>query len=125
MHILAVSDLHGDFAAASDACHRLRPDLLICCGDWGDPEQVTRADLERFLSICPVVTTFGNHDPQDLLESLMNRDGTPILFGQGEVRDLGGLRMAAIGGIWAKSHRKPYYVTDEDVAGYARLAASR
>jgi Icc-related predicted phosphoesterase len=125
MRILAISDLHGDFAQAIDACARLRPDLLLCGGDWGDPEEVAAADLGRFLAICPVLTTFGNHDPFELLRRTSNRDGTPVLLGQGEVRDVGGLRIAAIGGIWAKSHRRPYYVTDEDVAGYARLTASQ
>jgi Icc-related predicted phosphoesterase len=125
MRILAISDLHGDFELAIDACARLRPDMLLCGGDWGDPEVVEETDLERFLGVCPVLTTFGNHDPLDLLERTMNRDGTPLLLGQGEVREVGGLRVAAIGGIWAKSHRQPYYVTDEDVAAFARLATSR
>ena len=36
-----------------------------------------------------------------------------------------GLRLAAIGGIWAKSHAKPHYVTDADVAeSAARIARS-
>ena len=35
------------------------------------------------------------------------------------------LRLAAIGGIWAKSHAKPHYVTDADVAqAAARIARS-
>jgi Icc-related predicted phosphoesterase len=125
MRILAISDLHGAFELAIVACARFRPDLLICAGDWGDPEEVAEADLGRFLEVCPILTTFGNHDPLELLGRTVNRDGTPILLGQGEVRDVGGLRVAAIGGIWAKSHRQPYYVTDDDVADYARLAASR
>ncbi len=36
-----------------------------------------------------------------------------------------GLSIAAIGGIWAKSHAKPHYVTDDDVAELAaRIARS-
>ena len=36
-----------------------------------------------------------------------------------------GLNIAAIGGIWAKSHAKPHYVTDDDVAEAAgRIARS-
>jgi Icc-related predicted phosphoesterase len=47
------------------------------------------------------------------------------LLAQGERRLVGGLRVAAIGGIWAKSHAKPFYVTDADVAECAtRIAAS-
>jgi Icc-related predicted phosphoesterase len=97
---------------------------LLSCGDWGDPEQVGEADLAAFPARLPVLTTFGNHDPLDVLPRLKNRDGTPVLLGQGEVREVGRLRLAAIGGIWAKSHRLPHYVTDEDVAGFAaRIAA--
>src|SRR5438034_5264774 len=44
---------------------------------------------------------------------------------QGVVREFARLRMAAIGGIWAKSHAKPHYVTDADVAEAAhRIARS-
>src|SRR5207248_1650357 len=71
----------------------------------------------------PVATTFGNHDPRDLLGRLQNSDGTPVLLGQGEVRAFAGLKLAAIGGIWAKSHRLPHYVTNEDVAGFASRIA--
>ena len=81
------------------------------------------AQLERFLDLCPVLTTFGNHDPLELLGRAHNRDGSAVLLGQGDVRDHHGLRLAAIGGIWAKSHRQPHYVTDDDVAGWAEQIA--
>ncbi|MGB9588992.1 MAG: metallophosphoesterase family protein, partial [Armatimonadota bacterium] len=35
------------------------------------------------------------------------------------VRQVGDIRLAGISGIWAKSHRLPHYVTDEDVARFA------
>ncbi len=124
MRILAISDLHGDMTAATQAAERLQPDLLISCGDWGDPDQVSRHDFDRFLALCPVLTTFGNHDRLDLLSALRNRDGSSVLLGQGEVRELDGLRIAAVGGIWAKSHRLPHYVTDADVAGWAKQIAA-
>jgi Icc-related predicted phosphoesterase len=124
MQVLAFSDLHGEFDLAIRACTRLRPDLLLCVGDWGDPGEVSEEDLGQFLGVCPVLTTFGNHDPLELLARTTNQDGTPILLGQGEVRDVGGLRVAAIGGIWAKSHRMPYYVTDGDVAEASARAAA-
>ncbi len=68
-------------------------------------------------------TTFGNHDPLEMLARLRNRDGSAVLLGQGEVHDADGLRLAAIGGIWAKSHAKPHYVTDADVAAAAARIA--
>lgn len=119
MRLLAVSDLHGDLAAAWRAVEAWQPDALLCCGDWGDPEEVEEAELAAFPARLPTITTFGNHDPLELLPRLRNRDGSPVLLGQGEVRRHGGLTLAAIGGIWAKSHRLPHYVTDEDVAAAA------
>lgn len=119
MRVLVISDLHGDLDSAWEAIDRFAPDALLCCGDWGDPEEVNESDLAAFPARLPVLTTFGNHDPLALLPRLQNRDGTPILLGQGETRTFAGLRVAAIGGIWAKSHRQPHYVTDDDVAAAA------
>lgn len=125
MRILVISDLHGDFTLAEEACRALRPDLLLCCGDWGDPDQVSAEQLDRFLAMCPMFTTFGNHDPLELLGSASNRDGSRVMLAQGEVREHHGLRLAAIGGIWARSHRLPHYVTDGDVAEWAGQIARR
>jgi Icc-related predicted phosphoesterase len=125
MRLLVVSDLHGDLDAARRACDRARPDVILSCGDWGDPEQVDESLLAALLAAAPLYTTFGNHDPLDLLARLENRDGSPVLLAQGAVRALAGLRLAAIGGIWAKSHKRRYYVTDADVAAAAaRIAHS-
>ena len=119
MRILVVSDLHGDLGSAHRACASQRPDLVLSCGDWGDPDQVAEPALAEFLELVPVYNTFGNHDPLLYLACLKNQDGTPVLLAQGDVREVGGLRLAAIGGIWAKSHAKPHYVTDADVAAWA------
>ncbi len=119
MKILVISDLHGDLRLARKALRDLRPDLLLCSGDWGDPDEIGESDLQEFLDLCPLLTTFGNHDPLELLERLRNRDGSAVLLGQGEVRVMQGLRLAGIGGIWAKSHRLPCYVTDDEVARWA------
>jgi Icc-related predicted phosphoesterase len=124
MNILVISDLHADFSRAVQACEDQRPELLLCCGDWGDAGEITAADLDRFLEFCPVITTFGNHDDLDLLTRTRNREGSAVLLGQGETRNMNGLILASIGGIWAKSHRLPYYVTDDDVARFARQIAS-
>ena len=123
MRVLVVSDLHGDLDSAIRARTQFQPDLLLSCGDWGDPEQVAAADLAAFVDVGPVFTTFGNHDPLDLLARVNNRDGSPILLDSGSVREFAGLRLAAIGGIWAKSHAKAHYVTDADVAHAASRIA--
>jgi uncharacterized protein len=125
MRVLVVSDLHGDLDAAIRARTHLQPDLILSCGDWGDAVQVPEADIAAFVDVVTVYTTFGNHDPLDLLARLRNRDGSPVLLASGSVREVAGLRLAAIGGIWAKSHAKAHYVTDADVAeAAARIARS-
>jgi len=125
MRVLVVSDLHGDLESSRCAAACLRPDLILSCGDWGDPDQVTERDLAEFLEFAPVYSTFGNHDPLDILSRLRNRDGSPVLLAQGTVHEVAGLRLAAIGGIWAKSHARRHYVTDADVAeAAARIAQS-
>jgi Icc-related predicted phosphoesterase len=123
MRILGIGDLHGEFERALEVCRSIRPDYVLCCGDWGDPEQVAASDLERFTSVAGVVTTFGNHDPLPLLRTVRNADGSPILLEQAEVRELSGLRVAAIGGIWAKHPRRDYHVTDAEVIGAATTIA--
>jgi uncharacterized protein len=125
MRVLVVSDLHGDLGSAIRARTHIQPDLILSCGDWGDSDQVAEAELTAFADVVPVYTTFGNHDPLDLLARLRNRDGSPILLTSGSVREFAGLKLAAIGGIWAKSHAKVHYVTDADVAEAAsRIAQS-
>jgi Icc-related predicted phosphoesterase len=123
MLILVISDLHGNLAAAHAAVDRFKPDLLLSCGDWGDPDEIDASALAPFSAGRTVLTTFGNHDPMATLEHWRNRDGTAVLIGQGEVRVVDGLRVAAVGGIWAKSHRLPHYVTDADVAAAAARIA--
>lgn len=125
MRLLVVSDLHGDLDSAREAIDRFAPDALLSCGDWGDPDRVFEADLTAFAARVPLLTTFGNHDPLDLLGRLRDGNGSPALLGRGEVRLFGGLRVAAIGGIRAKSHRLPHYVTDEDVAAAAAEIAGQ
>jgi len=125
MRILVVSDLHGDLNSVERAYKIYRPNLILCCGDWGDPDQVAESALTTLVDLVPIYTTFGNHDPLELLARLRNRDDSALLLGQGEVFEIEVLRLAAIGGIWAKSHAKPHYVTDADVAAAAaRIARS-
>jgi Icc-related predicted phosphoesterase len=123
MRILAISDLHGELDAAHEAVARYKPTHLVCCGDWGDADQLSEEDLSAFTKRGPVLSTFGNHDSLALLGRLRNQDGSHVLLGQGEVREVEGITVTAIGGIWAKSHRLPHYVTDEDVAAAAARAA--
>lgn len=115
MRLLTISDLHGNLDAAWAAIEAVEPDVLLSCGDWGDPDQVALADLEPISERVPVYTVYGNHDPLEALAEWANSDGSPVLLQSGELRRVGPLVVAGINGIWAKSHRKPFYVTDEDV----------
>ncbi|HIE52016.1 MAG TPA: hypothetical protein EYP85_09675 [Armatimonadetes bacterium] len=118
LKILAVSDMHGQLEPVHRLVAEHTPDLLLCCGDWGDPGEVLEEDLLSLQEQTYILTVFGNHDDRDLLARLRNRDGSPILLEQGELREVGGLHLAGISGIWAKSHRRPHYVTEEDVAAF-------
>jgi Icc-related predicted phosphoesterase len=119
--ILAVGDLHGE----TDPLLRLldeEPNAagLLCVGDWGDPGQVVAAYWGDLLARLPVLSVYGNHDDLAVLADLRNRDGTRVLLGQGECRqNFAGLTVAGVSGIWAKSHRLPHYVSDDDVAAWA------
>ena len=125
MRLIAISDMHGNLSAAYEAASASNPDLILSCGDWGDPGEINPDEFTHILSIAPVLTVYGNHDHMDLLSSARNTDGSPVLLSPGEVREIAGLRLAGISGIWAKSHRKPYFVTDEDVAHQASLIAGK
>ncbi|HEV3168138.1 MAG TPA: metallophosphoesterase [Isosphaeraceae bacterium] len=123
MRFLVISDLHGDLPSACAAIETFEPDVLLSCGDWGDPGEISQTDLAAFPARLPVYTTFGNHDPLEWLAHLKNQDGSSVLLEQGKVTLVSNVRLAAIGGIWAKSHRLPHYVTDADVAEMAARIA--
>jgi Icc-related predicted phosphoesterase len=115
MRLLAVSDLHGDLGSVWAAIEYAHPDVLLGCGDWGDPGEVELSELEALSARLPVYTVSGNHDHQEALNAWRNPDGSEVLLRNGELRTVGPLTLAGINGIWAKSHRKPYYITDAEV----------
>jgi uncharacterized protein len=123
--LLAVSDLHGDLRSAWAAVEAAQPDVLLSCGDWGDPGEVELPDLVQFTQRLPVYTVYGNHDNLDALRAWSNQDGSSVLLPNGEVRTIGPITLAGINGIWAKSHRQPYYVLDEEVEEAATRAAGQ
>jgi len=124
MRILAISDLHGDLHSAWRALEAAQPDLLLSCGDWGDAGEVELADLQRFSERIPVYSVFGNHDHLEAFLHWRNRDGTPVLLLNGSVLEVQGVALTGISGIWAKGHRKPFYITDEEVEAAAIQAAA-
>jgi uncharacterized protein len=123
MKILAVSDMHGDLSPVRRLLESVSADVLLCCGDWGDPGQLTREDYQGLLDLVPVYTVYGNHDDVDLLADLRNRDGSRILLENGLPVKFRDVTLMGISGIWAKSHAKPWYVTDEEVLDYASSAS--
>jgi Icc-related predicted phosphoesterase len=116
MKIVAISDLHG----VIDPVHKIldleKPDLLLCAGDWGTAEEITRGDLEAIIRNVHTLSVFGNNDHPELLRQLKNNDGSNILLENGEAVHYFDLTLAGISGIWAKSHKQPWYITDEEVA---------
>jgi uncharacterized protein len=125
MKLVAAGDLHGETENLFGVLDREQPDGMLCVGDWGDPGQIDAGTWADLLARVPVLSVFGNHDDPETLGALRNQDGTPVLLGQGERRDgFCGLIVAGVSGIWAKSHRLPHYVTDEDVAGWAAALAA-
>ncbi len=153
MRILAVSDFHGALGWLPEALDRLRPDLLLSPGDWGDPGEVTEASFAPLLERAPILTVWGNHDDRDLLARLRNRNGAPVLLSPGEEREIEGMVVAGMSGIWAKTRlgsrldaewerarRRspdltleawlagrplPPYVTDDEVRAWAARLAGR
>jgi Icc-related predicted phosphoesterase len=153
MLLCAVGDFHGQVDWLPDFLDQHRPDLLLCVGDWGDPGQLSESQFQAVLARVPTLSIWGNHDDRELLARLRNRDGTPVLLEDGAVRQFGGIGVAGISGIWAKTrlgarltaqwekarHRDPDltleawldgrppppYVTDEVVAAAANVLAQQ
>jgi len=122
---LVVGDMHGQMETVWKAVEEERPDLLICVGDWGDPGQIAPQEYQSLLERLTVYTVYGNHDDMELLKALRNRDGSPVLLPHGEFVEVQGVRIAGISGIWAKSRKKPYYITDEEVVTIAQKLAGK
>ncbi len=125
LRALVVGDMHGDLTTLWRALDEEQPQLLLCVGDWGDPGQIAPDDYATIVERITTYTVFGNHDDLDLLRRLHNRDGSPVLLPHGEVVTVQDFRLAGISGIWAKSHRKPYYITDEEVLAIAQQLAGK
>lgn len=116
MKIAAISDMHGDFEPVYKILELEKPDLLLCTGDWGMAEEISENDFSPIIKMVYTLTVFGNNDYLELLPAITNNDGTPILLENGMVKQFGNLSIAGISGIWAKSHKKHWYITDEEVA---------
>lgn len=122
---LVIGDMHGQLGFVWQALDSEQPELLLCVGDWGDAGEIPREDYEAILARVPTYTVFGNHDDLALLGELRNRDGTPVLLPPGEIVEVKGIRLAGISGIWAKSHKKPHYITDGEVLAIAQKLAGK
>lgn len=122
---LVVGDMHGQLKSLWEALTEEQPDLLISTGDWGDPGQIDASDYYALVERIPVYSVYGNHDDLALLKTLKNLDGSPVLLPHGEVIEVKGIKLAGISGIWAKSHKKPYYITDEEVLEIAQKLAGK
>lgn len=115
MKIVAISDLHGDLEPVLKIIEVEQPDLLLCAGDWGTADEISENDFLPIVQKVFTLTVFGNNDYLDLLLTIKNNDKTPILLENGQIQQFENLTVAGISGIWAKSHKKPCYITDEEV----------
>lgn len=119
MKIAAVSDMHGNLDPVHEILKKEIPDLLLCAGDWGTPEEIFQNDFDAIVQKVTTITVFGNHDNIELLYQIKNQDGTAILIDNGATKEYDNLVIGGINGIWAKSHKKAWYITDEEVAAAA------
>lgn len=125
MKIAAISDLHGDFEPCYKILDLENPDLLLCAGDWGTSAEITEQDFTPITRKVFTLTVFGNNDFLELLPTIKNQDETSVLLENGEIKQFENLSIAGINGIWAKSHKKPWYITDEEVAAAAAKLAEQ
>ncbi len=119
MKIVAISDLHGNLNPVHKILAVEKPDVLLCAGDWGSAGEVSARDFEAITSKVYTLTVFGNNDHLGLLPQIKNEDGSAILLENGKARAYFDVCIAGINGIWAKSHKQPWYITDEEVAAAA------
>jgi Icc-related predicted phosphoesterase len=109
IRIAAVGDLHfGNDAVGTYRPHLdgigERADVFLIAGDLtrlGDPEEARAlGDELRDLAI-PTIAVLGNHDHhsdrQDEVRSVMEAAGVRMLEGEGEVVELGGVRLGVAG----------------------------
>ena len=97
MRIIFVSDVHKTYRVPEvnavewviSLIDSLRPDALISAGDWD--EGVTEGDFLRIASKTRLVTVYGNHENFAVI--------TKFAVGDGEVMDLGGLKVSGVNGL--------------------------
>ena len=102
-----------------------RPDLLVSLGDWG--EAVNEQEFYLLLRRVRVWSIYGNHENMGVLARMYNvlTDWyEPILLGDGEVREFGGLRFGGINGIIALRRRVRKGVPRKSPEEFVEIARS-
>lgn len=136
--ILVASDVHYeksfhhriDESAAFDwllrFIRKFEPSNVIGLGDWGSAWN--ESDWKTLTRIVPVHTIYGNHDNLQTMNSATNRDGTKVLAGDGEVREIEGLRFGFINGIVSETRSEkggiPRKTVDEYISMVPKFARS-
>jgi len=70
-----------------------RPVSLIAC--WNSGYAWLPAEIERLTDMVPVHAIYGNHNNFDIIQSVVNYDGTRVLAKDGEIRMIVGLKGAS------------------------------
>lgn len=112
IRILAVSDEVADALLNEERLREIGPDLVVSCGD------LPFDYLEHLVTATnvPLAYVFGNHDPNG-----PGPDGcTPV---EGRVVDVGGLRIAGLGGSMRYS-QGPHQYTEQEMRRRCRRLAS-
>ena len=135
MKILIISDLHYENRIfrginESEAWNWLisviklhEPDLLLSCGDWGSA--VTSEKFYNLLKKTVVLTIYGNHENMSVLGCLHNiKKSLPVLLRDGEIYEVGNLRIAGINGIVSIRRRTKAGVPRKRPEGFLNIAES-
>ncbi len=132
--ILVVSDMHfeveyhhgtyqyGALEWLLGVIRRVKPNTLIGLGDWGTAWK--DEDWEALTSLIPVMAIYGNHENIGLLQSVRNKDDTPVLMKDGEVLTLEDLRFGFINGIMAERLERLKPVPRKSQYDFLRFAKS-
>jgi putative phosphoesterase len=115
MRILAVSDIHGDFAKAEKICEQETAyDLILLCGDLtthGTPQEVENALVQFQSHGVPIFAVAGNMDSPDIDASLVA--GNHSINGTGKMlNDVGffGVSAAPLSPL-----HTPYEISEEEI----------
>jgi Icc-related predicted phosphoesterase len=115
MAILVVSDVHRSYPLLTKALDKSQVRAAISCGDL----TIGFPDREDVRLSKPLYSVYGNHERWEFVE-----DSIPNLrwLTAGKVFEVGGIKIAGMGGVVSKSPWKPGHFTEGEVRASEALA---